>query len=172
MTEPDYCPCGSGRAFDDCCGPLLAGTARAATAEALMRSRYTAFVRNDTAYLEATLISSRRSGFSPATLAAWNADVVWKGLAVLATRQGGPGDERGEVTFTASFEKAGQPDTISERSRFRQKKGRWYYVDGRQDAPGPAGRDADPAAGQAPSAGRNEPCPCGSGRKYKRCCGA
>lgn len=63
MTDTELCPCTSGRPFAGCCGPILAGTAKAATAEALMRSRYAAFVRFDMAYLGASLVAAKRPGF-------------------------------------------------------------------------------------------------------------
>ena len=59
MTDIETCPCASGRPFAECCGPILAGTAKAATAEALMRSRYAAFVKNDMAYLGASLVAAK-----------------------------------------------------------------------------------------------------------------
>ena len=165
MTDTELCPCTSGRPFAECCGPILAGTAKAATAEALMRSRYAAFVKNDMAYLGASLVAAKRPGFSASTIAAWNADVVWKGLEILETAQGGPDDERGEVRFVASYEKDGQAGDIREHARFRKKGGRWYYLDGKLEAAEPQ------AAPKRAPAGRNDPCPCGSGVKYNKCCG-
>ena len=159
------CPCGSGSAYADCCGPLLARTRRAQTAEALMRSRYTAYVQSDAAYLEETLIPRKRSSFDADALLTWNADVVWKGLDIISTQQGGPGDDDGVVEFVASYAKAGETAEVRETSRFRKKGGSWFYVDGRLEG------EAVPESAAAPKAGRNEPCPCGSGKKFKRCCG-
>ncbi|MFU2207634.1 YchJ family protein [Solidesulfovibrio sp. C21] len=162
MTDP--CPCGSGLSFETCCGPYLDGKP-APTAEALMRSRYTAYARNDMAHLERTLGSRQRAAFRPAETLAWSADVVWTGLTVLATLDGGPDDDTGVVEFSATFEKAGEPMTLHERSRFKKKNGCWLYVDSR-----PGSTDPAPAPA-APKVGRNDSCPCGSGKKYKRCCG-
>lgn len=160
----ELCPCGSGEPYACCCGPLLAGERAAATAEALMRSRYTAFVRGDMGYLEKTLIARRRAQFHPRQAQAWNADVVWTGLTLLAMRDGGPGDETGVVEFVAAYVKGGEPGSLHERSRFKKQAGHWFYVDGR------AGVTAQTAAA-ASKVGRNDPCPCGSGKKYKHCCG-
>jgi SEC-C motif-containing protein len=165
----DLCPCGSGEASTRCCGPLLGREKPAPTAEALMRSRYTAYVRNDMAYLEKTLLPRKRATFSATDTLAWNADVSWTGLRVQATSGGGAGDEEGVVEFTASFVKAGEARDIHEISRFKKKGGSWFYVDGR---PGGADEPASPeSVGPKPKAGRNESCPCGSGKKFKRCCG-
>jgi len=165
----DHCPCGSAEAYERCCGPLLSRERPAATAEALMRSRYTAYVRNDVAYLEKTLMPRKRTTFNARKTLAWNADVTWTGLRILATSDGGTGDEEGVVEFIASFMKEGEAHDIHEISRFRRKAGSWFYVDGR-----PGGADSAQAAGAVtpkPKVGRNEPCPCGSGKKYKHCCG-
>lgn len=167
----DLCPCGSGDAYAACCGPFLARKTAAPTAEALMRSRYTAYVRNDVAYLEMTLAPRKRAFFDARQTLDWNADVSWTGLCVLRAR-GGSGDTEGVVEFRASFVKAGEPGEIHETSRFRHKGGQWFYVDGRF---GDAAEEADGTAGgavtRAPKVGRNDPCPCGSGKKFKRCCG-
>lgn len=170
MTEETTpCPCGSGLPYAACCGPALAGAAPASTAEALMRSRYTAYVRGDMVYLEKSLWPRKRAGFDKAAARAFCADVVWTGLTVLSMRDGGPEDNTGVVEFRVGFEKAGDPREIHEVSRFRKKNGHWFYVDGDVDD-----GQADPAPRQAtaPPVGRNAPCPCGSGKKYKRCCGA
>ncbi|OLN27723.1 UPF0225 protein YchJ [Desulfovibrio sp. DV] len=168
MIEP--CPCASGAAYADCCGPLLSGKRRAETAEALMRSRYTAYVRSDAVYLERTLLPRKRVGFDAAALLAWNAQTAWTGLRILATSQGGAADETGVVEFVASYVRDETPEDVHEVSRFRKKGGVWFYVDGHldDDPEVPAPSVADDGT---PLPGRNALCPCGSGKKYKRCCG-
>jgi len=165
----DSCPCGSGKAYSCCCGPLLRREKAAPTAEALMRSRYTAYARNAVAYLEKTLLPRKRTTFDAQETLAWNTDVSWTGLRVQAVWAGKETDAEGEVEFTASYAKAGESHDIHEISRFRKKGGQWFYVD---DCP--RGADAaSPAAAAVPKpkVGRNEPCPCGSGKKFKHCCG-
>lgn len=160
----EACPCGSGQEYDACCGPVLSREAKAATAEALMRSRYTAFVKNDMEHLGRSLDPRRRAGFVPEEVAAWNAGVVWKGLRVLAVEKGGADkkESSGTVTFEADFERDGVPDVLRATSRFKKKNGFWLYVDDEHE------RVAPPAP---PKPDRNAPCPCGSGLKHKRCCG-
>jgi len=167
MVTP--CPCGSGREFGLCCGPLLAG-APAPTAVALMRSRYTAYVVGKMDYLKATQDRAFNPDFDPRTTGRWNKDVVWKELRVLNVSGGGEGENAGTVEFQAFFDKAGRGGLIHEISRFEKIEGRWLYFDG---LPGASVADAPapPPLPQKSKTGRNEPCPCGSGKKFKRCCG-
>ena len=144
------CPCGSSNPFEACCGPYLAGEAFAPTAEALMRSRYTAYARGDADYLARSWDPQTRPKGGP------DPSVKWLELKVVDTADGGPQDELGVVEFIARFSVDGQERAMRERSRFRRHEGRWVYVD---------------AAPEAKRVGRNAPCPCGSGKKYKRCCG-
>ena len=110
------CPCGLGRDDDDCCGRYLAGTP-APTAEALMRSRFTAFTRQDEAYLLATWHPSTR----PPAIDRWQ---TWVRLEVLTTAQGGLLDQEGLVEFVATHETG----SLEELSRFARHDGRWTYV--------------------------------------------
>ncbi|MEW1953810.1 YchJ family protein [Terrabacter sp. NPDC080008] len=123
---PAACPCGSRTAYAACCGPLLAGERAAATAEALMRSRYTAFAVGDAAYLLRTWHPRTRPDtvdLQPGTR--------WTGLEVVRTERGGPDDDEGVVEFVASWlEPAGQRGRLHEVSSFGRRAGRWLYVDG------------------------------------------
>ncbi|TWG96964.1 SEC-C motif-containing protein [Nocardioides sp. J9] len=120
------CPCGTGRGYDDCCGPFHRGSARPATAEELMRSRYSAFVVGLAAYLLETWHPATR----PETLDL-DDGVRWTGLEVLATEGGGPEDRRGVVEFRAHHELDGQPGVLHEVSRFRRDAAGWQYVRGK-----------------------------------------
>jgi SEC-C motif domain protein len=115
------CPCGSGANYAACCGRWHAGTP-APTAEAFMRSRYSAFVRGDTAYLLATWHPSTR----PPTLEL-DVDLRWLGLEVRAQRTDG---DRARVEFVARSKRGGRATRLHETSRFVREGGRWYYVDG------------------------------------------
>jgi SEC-C motif-containing protein len=158
------CPCGSGRPLRACCGPFVDGSAAAPTAEALMRSRYSAHVLGAIDYLMATWEEGARRKVDRAAVAEWARSSEWLGLRVLATEDGGAGDERGGVEFQARYRgRDGVERVHHERSRFLRRDGRWYFVDGEAVAAAPARAAA--------RAGRNDPCPCGSGKKYKKCCG-
>ncbi len=128
-----------------------------------MRSRYTAYVRGEIAYLLATHDEATRGGVDVDAVTKWSRETTWGGLEILDTVKGGPGDDDGVVEFIARGTTRGTTFAQRERSRFRRVDGRWYYVDGTMISE-PARRAATP--------GRNDPCPCGSGMKYKRCHGA
>lgn len=131
--KPGVCPCGrlSSRhvplAFDDCCGRYIDHfeTCPAPDAELLMRSRYSAFVRERADYLQATWHAPER----PAVLD-FDPGARWLGLEVRAHRSTGP--DQAEVEFVARYRVAGSAVRLHERSRFVREAGRWYYVDGDQ----------------------------------------
>jgi SEC-C motif-containing protein len=161
MTD---CPCGSGRSFADCCDPYLSGAAPAPTAEALMRSRYCAFATGRIDYLQATLTPETQGDFDRAHTETWSQGSEWTGLDIRSTEDGGPDDASGWVEFVARFRMDGQPHTHHESAYFVKEDGVWYYKSG---ISGPR-----PVKRAAPKVGRNDPCPCGSGKKFKKCCGA
>lgn len=153
------CPCQSGKDFTACCGPYLAG-AQAPTAEALMRSRYTAYAQGDVAHLQRTLAPEHRAAFDPIEIATSMAQTQWIGLQILDRVDGREADDTGIVEFAARYLlRDGQIRVMQERSRFRRdaEAGGWVYIDGDVGAP--------------KKTGRNDPCPCGSGKKFKQCCG-
>ncbi|TFV77403.1 hypothetical protein E4P39_05305 [Blastococcus sp. CT_GayMR19] len=119
------CPCGTGLPYGECCGPLHDGTRTAATAEQLMRSRYSAFALGDTGYLLDTWHPDTR----PAALDPGR-DVRWTGLDVLATTGGSLLDREGTVEFRAHHVVAGRVGAQHETSRFVRDGGRWRYLDG------------------------------------------
>lgn len=157
------CPCGSGLALEACCGPYVREGKPAPTAEALMRSRYTAHCLGEYDYLDASTHPSMREEVSTEEMRAWSEAVEWSGLEVISVKGGAQGDEVGEVSFVARYVLGGVPQELREDSFFRCEDGRWYYVDG-------AVYGQEPFRREAPKVGRNEPCPCGSGKKYKKCC--
>jgi SEC-C motif-containing protein len=161
------CPCGSGSAYETCCGPIIAGGA-APTAEALMRSRYSAYVRGDVDHILGTYTPDAARNVDRASTERWSKSSTWLGLTIVSTERGGSSDEDGTVEFKARFREGtdGPEQVHHERARFVRsvKDRRWRYADGRVVAPPPARREVVP--------GRNDPCSCGSGKKYKKCHGA
>lgn len=153
------CPCGSGKETGKCCFPVISGDCKALNPEQLMRSRYTAYATGNTSYILQTWHSSTR----PAELALEGA-LYWTGLRVvksLPVNRGG--DEEGYVEFIARYQRGLETGQLHERSRFLQELGEWRYVDGIQFGPS----EVIPGS----KLGRNDPCHCGSGKKYKKCCG-
>ena len=123
--SPADCPCGTGRAFAVCCGPFLNRQAAAPNAEALMRSRYTAFTRRHEAYLLATWHASTR----PAALnLAADSATKWIGLDVKRFEVG-RADGGAIVEFVARYKTGGRAQRLEETSRFVCEDGRWYYVE-------------------------------------------
>ncbi|MFS0893865.1 YchJ family protein [Microbacterium sp. 179-I 3D3 NHS] len=124
VTAADQCPCLSGNTFATCCGPLLAG-APGPTAERVMRSRFTAFVRHDDRHLLRTWHPSTR----PRSIA-FEPDLLWRRLLIVDRVAGGPFDDEGIVEFEAFWRQGAQRGALRERSRFRREQHQWYYVDG------------------------------------------
>lgn len=124
VPPPFPCPCGSGAASAACCAPLHDG-APAASAEALMRSRFTAFALGLAPYLLATWHPSTR----PATLDL-DDRLTWRRLQIVDTVAGGVDDVDGIVEFRASYRTFEGAGLLHERSRFTRDAGQWRYVDG------------------------------------------
>ena len=160
----DICPCGSSMPYTGCCRPLISGEQRADTAEQLMRSRYTAYVKKELTWLRDSLHPAHRADYDEASSRAWAERAEWHGIEILNTVKGGPEDQEGTVEFVVSFTESGVRQEHRERSSFERTGGAWYFTEGKALPPRPVVR-------QGPKAGRNDPCPCGSGKKFKKCCG-
>jgi SEC-C motif-containing protein len=122
------CPCGSGEPFGRCCLAVHRGERQAATAEELMRARYSAYAVGDLDFLW----RSWHPGSRPTELTP-NNRLTWIGLEILDTVDGGPEHQTGEVEFRAHYrepEESGGTGTLHERSRFAVRARRWLYVDG------------------------------------------
>ena len=169
MTDSaSICPCRQTSAqqltFAECCEPYLKGKP-APTPEALMRSRYTAYAVSDIDYLLESLAPEARYDFDRKSVTHWSKSSQWNGLDILALEGGAPGDQEGFVEFNAHFTTDGKKQTHRERSRFRfdAESGRWLFVEQANRKAAPVVKERQP--------GRNDPCTCGSGLKYKKCCG-
>ncbi len=125
VTEPRVCPCGGGT-YAECCEPLHTGQAEASTAEALMRSRYSAFVVGLGDYLWRTWHPRTR----PERVAL--DDTEWIGLEILDVVDGTERDQAGIVEFVAHYRHGHLVGRMRERSRFERRGRRWMYVDGEQ----------------------------------------
>lgn len=158
------CPCGKGESFEVCCGPILEGKRKATSAEELMRARYSAFTKGDVDFIVKSHDPDTVGQVDRKSTEAWSKGSTWKGLEILRTEQGNAGDNFGQVEFVARYEVRGTPIEHRELATFRADSGTWYFVDGEQIAGPPVRREA-------PKVGRNDPCSCGSGKKFKKCCG-
>ena len=130
MKRNAPCPCGSGARGKSCCGPVLDGTP-AATPEALMRSRYTAYATGAVSHLIAT--TAPDGPHHVADTRAWRAELEAYCAAVrfvgLTVHEASADGDTGRVGFTARFVHDGEERSLSEHSRFVRRDGRWLYLD-------------------------------------------
>jgi SEC-C motif-containing protein len=159
------CPCGSGELYQDCCEPLILGTQPAPTAVKLMRSRYTAYVKQEIEYILLTTYPEQRTEHDAESIRKWSETSYWQKLEVISTKAGSTGDNEGWVEFIAYYSEKRENKQHHEISYFKKLDGKRFYVNGVNPV--------KQAVGKVPSVkiGRNDPCHCGSGMKYKKCCG-
>jgi len=157
------CPCGSNRAYIDCCGQYISGKAKAPTAEALMRSRYSAYAEHEIDYIIKTCEHRGKEDIDFNSTREWSEKSTWLGLKIISVEKGAMTDSTGTVEFQAIYEKDGLRDIHHEIGKFKKENGEWLYTEG-HIIPQTIVRSS-------PKTGRNDPCPCGSGKKYKHCCG-
>lgn len=156
MTD---CYCGAEASFDDCCAPIINGEKTAVTAEQLMRARFSAYSTAAIDFLHDSLHPSGQENFDFEATKKWAENSEWLNLRVLSTKSGQANDKVGSVEFIATYKgQDGQEVQHAERSQFKNINSKWFFCDGQSIAP--------------QKVGRNDPCNCGSGKKYKKCCGA
>ena len=127
-----------------------------------MRSRYSAYATGAVEYVVATHDPNKRDEVDESAAREWSRSATWDGLQVHESTTDG---DNGIVEFTASYTLRGQKLRHRERAVFKHLNGRWLYHDGAMVKPPPATRTE-------PRIGRNDPCHCASGTKFKKCCGA
>lgn len=130
-----------------------------------MRSRYTAYALEEIDYLKETLTPAQQEDFSADDTRKWARESTWNGLEIRNVEAGGEADDHGKVEFAAHFTAQGKKQTHFEIALFEKNDGQWRYS-GMEEVEGQTVRR------ETPKIGRNDPCPCGSGKKYKKCCGA
>ena len=161
LAPDEPCPCGSGQPFASCCQPILKRTRLAATAEQLMRSRFTAHALHDFEHLHRTYLSTAHKPYVPEPDD--GAPLNWTRL-VIHSHELGTKPDTAFVDFSAYHRDAAGEHALHEKSEFLRLGGEWFYT--RTVRMGPA-----PIKSSFPKVGRNDPCPCGSGKKFKQCCG-
>ena len=153
----EKCPCGSSNLLTDCCGAIIEGRTLAFTAEALMRSRFTAYALAKVSYLIATCHPELRKLQNAAELLQWCQTTEFKRLDILEKSDGLENDDFGRVRFIVWIKENGKLSPLHEFSDFEKVEGNWTYKSGKHQKtkmPGP-----------------NQSCPCRSGKKFKKCCG-
>ena len=149
------CPCGSEQSLAQCCGTYHSGTP-APSAEALMRSRYSAYVLGLIDYLVRSTLPAQQNGLDQQAIRSWSQSSTWLRLEVERAEHI-PGDPaHAYITFTAHWRDSSGEHSHRERSAFVTHAGNWYFIDPTVEL----------------KTGRNDACPCASGLKFKKCCSA
>jgi SEC-C motif-containing protein len=156
--ESRACPCGSGKLFSACCLPVLKGERIPATAEELMRARFSAHATGDYAFLHRTYRPTAKLPFVPEES---NPTTQWTRL-VVHNHSIGRTPDLAYVEFSAYGLEQGVEHVLHEKAEFVRENGAWTYTRPLREGPAPVVGAKKP--------GRNDPCPCGSGKKYKHCC--
>jgi len=155
---PTNCPCGSGATYQDCCGKFISGGVVVATPEQLMRSRYTAYTMVDLEYIKQTMRGIVLQGFDEYSAGQWARKANWLSLEIVRVSK--YTSNYGEVEFKAYYEINAKQECLHENSVFHKIAGSWYYVSSKPTL----------LEEQMATLSRNDPCICGSGKKYKKCC--
>jgi SEC-C motif-containing protein len=159
----ELCPCGSKKQYNKCCQPIIKGEETAQTAEQLMRSRYSAHVKHEIDYIRKSCHPDKQKDFDRKATQKFATKSIWSGLEIKETVDGEIDDVTGQVEFIAHFKYKNITQYMHENSNFEKIDGIWYYVDG-ESIP------IKQVVHATKSPGRNDPCPCGSGKKFKKCC--
>ena len=157
------CPCNSRQTFasQPCCDEIIAGIRKARTAEELLRARYTAFATGAIEFIGATTHPQALEEYDEAATRLWATTATFTKLEIFESVS--DGEDTAYVTFEAHFTQKHEKQIHRERSRFERLNGEWFF------------HSCDllkPRTIQytSPQPGRNQPCPCGSGKKFKKCC--
>ncbi|MEK7434683.1 MAG: YchJ family protein [Cyanobacteriota bacterium] len=159
--DKEKCPCCSDLLYSECCEPLIKKISLPKTAEKLMRSRYSAYAKTEIEYLINTTHESKRGLYNAKTMTEWSVNAQWLKLEIISTKDGLIHDNLGQVEFIAHYRQNGIQEFLHELSYFKKENDQWFYVNG-----------INPVKKIIPKTkvGRNDPCPCGRGKKYKKCC--
>ena len=160
----NFCHCGNKKNYEECCQPFIKGKKKAETAEELMRARYSAFVEQEIDFIMDTVSPDQTDIMSREAVKKWAKSSNWIRLEIIRTEDGQKKDSTGIVEFKAYSNVDGATQVHHENASFIKKRGKWYFEDGQPVSPEQIKRDT-------PKVGRNDPCPCGSGKKFKKCCG-
>jgi SEC-C motif domain protein len=132
-----------------------------------MRSRYAAYVVKNIDYIDATQLNEKHEVFDKAEALKWAESSDWNGLEIKSTKKGQASDDSGLVEFVAHYKDKASGTELKhhETSLFQKSGGEWKFKEGTVHG-------AQPVKRLEPKLGRNDPCHCGSGKKFKKCHGA
>jgi len=144
------CYCASQQLFKHCCQPFIEGWLQPKTCEQLMRSRYSAYASVNTDYILQSTSEQSRNECDPQAIKEWAESAKWVKLEILNTSEC-------QVEFKAYYIINNKLEALHETSDFTKEHNKWVYVDGETHV-------------QTHNIGRNDLCPCDSGKKFKKCC--
>lgn len=171
MKTQELCPCQSTLSYGQCCEPLLTGKQKPKTAEQLLRARFSAFATANIDYILATHHQKTSDSLDRDEITNWAKGSAWHGIQVVQKEAGEEKDTQGTIIFCAKYaeltgEKKGEIQEHWEKSFFEREpaspSGEWKFLDAQGVHVGTYKRTE-------PKTGRNDPCPCGSGKKFKKC---
>ena len=157
------CPCGLAKDFEECCEPFIAGAKECETAEELLRSRYSAYSQRIINYIMKTTHPKLKEEQNEKMVRDWANSCEWKELEIVNIDNGGKDDEQGTIEFRAEYRENGIKKLHHEVALFTKVDSKWYFEDGQMPK-------QKQVINSGPKVKRNDPCPCGSGVKYKKCC--
>ena len=164
QTENLSCACGSGVAYLSCCGPYIENTHKPDQPDKLMRSRYVAYTQANMQYIEQTMCGKALDQFDSNHNKQWTESVQWMKLDVINSAISKTNDRKGFVEFKAYYKTNGLVKCMHEKSSFIRIDDTWFY-NGSEML-----RVTDSSVHKVVKPGRNDPCFCGSHKKYKKCC--
>ncbi len=159
----ELCPCGSGMQYEQCCELFISGTKKAESAEQLMRSRYSAYVQKEVDYIVETVVPNQQKDIDKKGIQDWAEKTTWTKLEILNCAPDSKNSDIHTVEFVAHYHEAGVYGKHHEIGVFKRVNSQWYYEDSKFPKP-------EQVVRSQPKTPRNAPCPCGSGKKYKKCC--
>ncbi len=162
--ENNLCSCDTKKPYSQCCEPVLKGVKIAESPMELMRARYSAFVHQEIDFIVNSIAPSKKKEFDRKDIEDWSKNTEWMGLEIVSTENGGPNDDKGQVEFIATSRDKEEINKHHELASFVKIKGSWFFETGRTPP-------AKPIKLEGPKIGRNDPCHCGSGQKFKKCHG-
>jgi SEC-C motif-containing protein len=160
------CTCGVEKPFSECCQPIIKRKKKPSTAEQLLRARYSAFAHGEIDFIVQSHHTRTAAEVKREEIEEWSKGSEWLGLKILKSEAGAESDESGKIAFHVQYKTRGEEKVKDhyELSEFAKEAGEWKFLDAQ-------GLQTGTYVRESPKIGRNDPCHCGSGKKFKKCHG-
>lgn len=158
------CYCDSGLPFEQCCKPIIENIKKPTTIVELLRARYSSHVICNVDFIISSIHPEKIEEHDATVIKKWADEAQWEGLKILRIEKGEENDDEGVIEFIANYREKNKPIKHHEIASFKKKDDSWYFYD--------STIPFVQVKNDSPKIGRNDPCVCGSGKKYKKCCGA